>query len=154
MSTADRKRRRSRGPRKLLKKVCWCLRWWNIRAGWLETGLGESIAGDVKGWLHKCVSRDTGRPEGFTVRSEQAGLMIQGQFHEVQQGQVPGPALHSQQPHATLQGWGRVAGKLPKGKGPWSAGQQLAEHEPAVCPGGQEGQQHPGFYQEWCGQQE
>ncbi|TRZ19430.1 hypothetical protein HGM15179_007670, partial [Zosterops borbonicus] len=29
-----------------------------------------------------------------------------------------------------------------------------AEHEPAVCPGGQEGQEHPGLYQEWCGQQE
>ncbi|TRZ24656.1 hypothetical protein HGM15179_002358 [Zosterops borbonicus] len=29
-----------------------------------------------------------------------------------------------------------------------------AEHEPAVCPGGQEGQWHPGLYQEWCGQQE
>ncbi|RMC13227.1 hypothetical protein DUI87_10761 [Hirundo rustica rustica] len=29
-----------------------------------------------------------------------------------------------------------------------------AEHEPAVCPGGQEGQGHPGLDQEWCGQQE
>ncbi|TRZ18911.1 hypothetical protein HGM15179_008205 [Zosterops borbonicus] len=29
-----------------------------------------------------------------------------------------------------------------------------AEHEPAVCPGGQEGQGHPGLYQEWCGHQE
>ncbi|RMC22456.1 hypothetical protein DUI87_00770 [Hirundo rustica rustica] len=29
-----------------------------------------------------------------------------------------------------------------------------AEHEPAVCPGGQEGQWHPGLDQEWCGQQE
>ncbi|RMC12500.1 hypothetical protein DUI87_10018 [Hirundo rustica rustica] len=28
-----------------------------------------------------------------------------------------------------------------------------AEHEPAVCPGGQEGQWHPGLYQEWCGQE-
>ncbi|RMC13423.1 hypothetical protein DUI87_10961 [Hirundo rustica rustica] len=26
-----------------------------------------------------------------------------------------------------------------------------AEHEPAVCPGGQEGQWHPGLDQEWCG---
>jgi len=25
-------------------------------------------------------------------------------------------------------------------KAPWGVGQQLAEHEPAVCPGGQEGQ--------------
>ncbi|RMC17444.1 hypothetical protein DUI87_06026 [Hirundo rustica rustica] len=29
-----------------------------------------------------------------------------------------------------------------------------AEHEPAVCSGGQEGQWHPGLDQEWCGQQE
>ncbi|RMC19165.1 hypothetical protein DUI87_03769 [Hirundo rustica rustica] len=29
-----------------------------------------------------------------------------------------------------------------------------AGHEPAVCPGGQEGQWHPGLDQEWCGQQE
>jgi len=33
-------------------------------------------------------------------------------------------------------------------------GRQLAEHEPAVCPGGQEGQWHPDLDQEWCGQQE
>ena len=26
-------------------------------------------------------------------------------------------------------------------------GQQLAEYEPAACPGGQEDQQHPGLYQ-------
>ena len=25
---------------------------------------------------------------------------------------------------------------------------QPSEHDPAVCPGGQEGQQHPGLYQE------
>jgi len=30
---------------------------------------------------------------------------------------MPGPALRSQQPHATLQAWGRVAGKLPTEKG-------------------------------------
>ncbi|RMC06334.1 hypothetical protein DUI87_15765 [Hirundo rustica rustica] len=29
-----------------------------------------------------------------------------------------------------------------------------AEQDPAVCPGGQEGQWHPGLDQEWCGQQE
>ncbi|RMB99623.1 hypothetical protein DUI87_23876 [Hirundo rustica rustica] len=29
-----------------------------------------------------------------------------------------------------------------------------AGREPAVCPGGQEGQWHPGLDQEWCGQQE
>ena len=41
-----------------------------------------------------------------------------------------------------------VAGKLPSGKGPEGAGRQPAEHEPAVCPGGQEDQRHPGLYQE------
>jgi len=30
----------------------------------------------------------------------------------------------------------------------------LVNIEPAVCPGDQEGQWHPGLYQEWCGQQE
>jgi len=29
---------------------------------------------------------------------------------------------HNRQPHATLQAWGGVAGKLPGGKGPWGAG--------------------------------
>ncbi|TRZ07291.1 hypothetical protein HGM15179_019815 [Zosterops borbonicus] len=32
-------------------------------------------------------------------------------------------------------------------KGPEGADRQLAEHEPAVCPGGQEGQWPPGLYQ-------
>ncbi|PKU28519.1 rna-directed dna polymerase from mobile element jockey-like [Limosa lapponica baueri] len=44
--------------------------------------------------------------------------------------------------------------ELPCRKGPGSVGQQLTEHEPAVCRGGQEGQQHPGLYQEQRGQQE
>jgi len=44
--------------------------------------------------------------------------MGQGQLYEVQQGSVPGPALGSQQPHAMLQAWGRVPGKLPGRKGP------------------------------------
>jgi len=43
---------------------------------------------------------------------------------------------------------GRVAGKLSSGKRCWGVGWQLAEHGPAVYPGGQEGQQHPGLYQE------
>ena len=74
--------------------------------------------------------------------------MGRGQLYEFQQGQMPGPALRSQQPHAMLQVWGRVTGKLPGGKVSWDVGQQPAEHEPAVCPGGQEGQRHPGLYQE------
>ena len=39
-----------------------------------------------------------------------------------------------------IQAWGRVAGKPPSRKGRGGAGQQPAEHEVAVCPGGQEGQ--------------
>jgi len=80
--------------------------------------------------------------------------MGQGQLYEFQQGQVLGLALGSQPPHATLQAWRGQAGKLLGGKGPWGVGRQPAEREPAVCPGGQEGQQHPGLCQEWCGQQE
>ena len=59
-----------------------------------------------------------------------------------------GGILRPQQPHATLQAWGGVTGKLPDGKGPGSVGRQQAEDEPAVCPGGQEGQWHPGLDQE------
>jgi len=43
--------------------------------------------------------------------------MDRGQLNEFQQGQVPGHALGSQQPHAMLQAWGGVAGKLPRRKG-------------------------------------
>jgi len=68
--------------------------------------------------------------------------------------QVTTLTLGSQQSHATLQACGRVAGKLPGRKRSWGAGRQPAEHEPAVCQGGQEGQRHPGLNQEWCGQQE
>ncbi|KAJ7396021.1 hypothetical protein BTVI_148955 [Pitangus sulphuratus] len=39
-------------------------------------------------------------------------------------------------------------------KGPGSDGQQQAEREPAVCPGGLEDQWHPGLCQEQCGQQD
>ena len=67
---------------------------------------------------------------------------------------MPGPALRSQQPCATLQAWGRVAGKLLGRTGPGGAGWQPAEQEPAVCPGGQEGQRHPGLYEKQRGQQE
>ena len=49
-------------------------------------------------------------------------------------------------------GLGR-SGKLPDRKEPWCTEGQLAEYEPAVCPGGQEGQWPPGLYQGWCGEQ-
>ena len=74
--------------------------------------------------------------------------MGRGQLHELQQGQMLGPAPGSQQPHATLQAWGRVAGKVPGGKRSWGPGRHSTEHEPTVCPGGQEGQRYPGLYQE------
>ena len=61
---------------------------------------------------------------------------------------MPGPALGSLQSHATLQAWGGVSGKLPGGKGPGDVGLRLSDCNPAVCPGGQEGQQHPGLYEE------
>ena len=74
--------------------------------------------------------------------------MGRGQLYDVQQGQMPGPALGSQQPHAMLQAWGGLAGKLHGGKGPGGVARQSAEYELAACPGGQEGQQHPGLSQE------
>ena len=80
----------------------------------------------------KALQRDLGRLDCWT---------------EVQQDQMSGPALWSQQSHAILQAWERVARKLHGGKGSGSISQQLSEHEPAVCLGSQEGQQHPGLYQ-------
>jgi len=68
-------------------------------------------------------------------------------------GQVSGPAFWSQ-PQATLRAWGGVAGKLPDRRGPWCNDGQLAEYEPAVCPGGQDGEWQAGLYQEWCGEQD
>ncbi|PKU47048.1 rna-directed dna polymerase from mobile element jockey-like [Limosa lapponica baueri] len=38
-------------------------------------------------------------------------------------------------------------GKMPSEKGPGGFGRQPPEYEPAVCPGGQEVQQHPGLHQ-------
>ena len=36
----------------------------------------------------------------------------------------------------------------------WKWTYMLSEHEPAACPGGQEGQKHPGLYQKQCCHQE
>ncbi|GAB0179859.1 mitochondrial enolase superfamily member 1 [Grus japonensis] len=77
-------------------------------------------------------------------------LMDEGEAVDVVYLSVLGLALGSEQPHAMLQAWGRVAGRLPSGKRTGGVGRQPAayepaEYEPAVCPGGQEGQQHPGL---------
>ena len=53
-----------------------------------------------------------------------------------------------------LQAWDRVTGRLRKGNGPDDIDQCLAEREPAVCPGSQEGQWHSGLYQKQCCQQD
>lgn len=47
-----------------------------------------------------------------------------------------------------------MARKLHGRKGFRCAGWRLAEHKPIVCPGGQEGQLHPGLYQKYCSQQD
>ena len=39
------------------------------------------------------------------------------------------------------------------GEGPGCPGGRQVDHEPAVCPGCQEGKWHPGVHQEECGQQ-
>jgi len=72
---------------------------------------------------------------------------------EVPQGQVQGPAPGEEQPHAPVQAWGGPAGEQLCGDRPGSAGGQQVDHEPAVCPGCQEGQWDPGVHKEECGQQ-
>mgnify|MGYP001857385780 FL=1 len=54
-----------------------------------------------------------------------------GQLYELRQDPLPGPALWLQQPHASLQAWGRVAGKPYGGEESGCVRWQLAEHEPA-----------------------
>jgi len=66
---------------------------------------------------------------------------------------VQGPAPGEEQPHATVQAWSGPAGEQLCGEGPGSAGGRQVDHEPAVCPGSQEGQWYSGVRQEECGQQ-
>lgn len=48
-----------------------------------------------------------------------------GQLYELQEDQVSGPALWSQQPRAKPQAWGKVSGKLQRGEESGSADSQL-----------------------------
>lgn len=50
-----------------------------------------------------------------------SGLMGQAQYYEVEQGQVLGPALGSQQPMVVIQAGETEVGNLPSGKGPGGA---------------------------------
>ena len=58
--------------------------------------------------------------------------------HLVDKGKAVNAALWST--CTSVRPWGGVAGKLPDRKGRGCTVRQSAEYEPAVCPGGQEGQ--------------
>jgi len=109
--------------------------------------------------FNSIVSHKTGRSGGYTRRlcchsawPRQAGKLGKEEPDEVQQGQMQGPAPGEEQPHAAVQAWGGPAGMQLCGEGPGSAGGRQVDHEPAVCPGCQEGQWDPGVHQEECGQ--
>ncbi|KAJ7414486.1 rna-directed dna polymerase from mobile element jockey-like [Willisornis vidua] len=53
--------------------------------------------------------------------------------------------------HYRLEKSGRKAAQWKRTRGCWLT---AADHERAVCPGGQEGQWHPGLYQTQCGQEQ
>jgi len=83
---------------------------------------------------------------GSPARAEKAaGKLGREEPDEIQQGQVPGPAPGEEQPHAPVQARGGPAGEQLCGEGPGSAGEQQVDHDPAVCPGCQEGQWDPGM---------
>ena len=65
-------------------------------------------------------------------------------YVEVQQGQVKGPAPGEEQPHVPVQAWGGHTGEQLSGEGSGCPGGWQVNHEPAVCPGCQEGQWDPG----------
>ena len=52
---------------------------------------------------------------------------------------MQGPAPGEEQPHASVQAWGGPAAEQLCGEGPGCPGGRQVNHEPAVCPGCQEG---------------
>jgi len=89
---------------------------------------------------------DTGRLCCHSVRPGQAGKLGREEPDEVQQGQVQGPAPGEEQPHAPLEAWRGPAGVQLCREGPGCLGGRQVHHEPAVCPGCQEGQWHSGMH--------
>ena len=86
---------------------------------------------------------------GFDIRSfwpGQARKLGREEPDEVQQGQMQGPAPGEEQPHASVQAWGGPAWEQLCGEGPGCPGGRQVNHEPAVCPGCQEGQWDPGVH--------
>ena len=57
-----------------------------------------------------------------------------------------GAASGEEQPHASVQAWAGPAGEQLCGEGPGRPGGRQVNHEPAVCPGCQEGQWDPGVH--------
>ncbi|KAJ7419678.1 hypothetical protein WISP_52551 [Willisornis vidua] len=108
--------------------------WQPIRSGALSPGLtvGSAMLNVIINYLYKGIKRTLGQ---FAENTELGGSVellegrkaLQGDLDtldrwaedncEVQQGQVPGPALESQQPQTVLQGEGRVTGKMLDRKG-------------------------------------
>ena len=77
---------------------------------------------------------------------QKAGKLRAEEPDEVQHGQVQGPESGEEQLHAPVQAWGGPAGEQLCGEGPGCAGGRQVDHEPAVCPGCQEGQWDPGVH--------
>lgn len=64
---------------------------------------------------------------------------------------MPSPAPGKEELIAVIQAGNALAVEQLCWKGHWGFGRQQAEHEPAVCPGRQKGQQDPGLYQQQQG---